>query len=128
MANTVLKHKNLSVRMNYHDLAEVLSIINQRAAVTSVVRTITEPWLDHIKEDVGYVLLDTQLLENSEAVGVMEHVLADVIYEVKNGTLLPKTQRWELVKNDREQMSAYFQRLELISKDLQRFLQSIQGR
>jgi hypothetical protein len=54
MANAVLKFRDQTIRINYHDLAEVLAMLNQRLETASPARQVTEPWLNHIQEDLGY--------------------------------------------------------------------------
>jgi len=119
MANTVLKFKDQAVRMNYHDLAEVLSMLNQRLETASSARHVTEPWLNHIQEDLGYVLLGTSLLDGPGVISNFEMALTKLSSDLRTGNIYPDTSRWNNVSNDIREQSAYLQRMQAIIRDLQ---------
>lgn len=118
MANTVLKFRGQSIRMNYHDLAEVLSLLNQKLTAASPARQVTEPWLNHIQEDLGYVLLDTNVLERLDVISDFETGLAALSADLRAGNVSPNTSRWSVVTNDIRQQSAYLQRMQAVIRDL----------
>ena len=118
MANTVLKFRNKSVRMNYHDLAEVLALLNQRLEPASLARQITEPWLNHIQEDLGYVLLDASLLDRPGVISKFEIALSKLSSDLRTGNVSPDTPRWNNVSNDIREQSAYLQRIQAVIRDL----------
>lgn len=82
MANTVLKFKSHKVRLNYHDLAEVLSMLNERFDVTSPANQVTEQWLNHIKEDLDYVQLDTSLLHGPGVISDFDRALSKLSVDI----------------------------------------------
>jgi len=112
MANTVLKFRDQTVRMNYHDLAEVLVMLNQRLETASSARQVTEPWLSHIQEDLGYVQLDTTLLDGPGVIADFEITLSKLSSELQTGNVSPDTSRWNSVSSDIRQQSAYVQRIQ----------------
>lgn len=122
MANTVLKLKDQSVRVNYHDLAEVLTMLNQRLEAVSVVREVTEPWLKHIHEDLGYVLLDTKMLERSDVITEFDHALTMLSSDLRSGTASPNTSRWRNASHGVRQQSGYTSRVQSVIRELQSVL------
>ena len=118
MANTVLKFRNKTVRMNYHDLAEVLTMLNQRLETASLIRKVTEPWLNHIQEDLGYVLLDTNLLDIPGVISDFEMALTKLSSDLRTGNVIPDTSRWNNVSNNIREQSAYLQRMQTVIQDL----------
>ena len=118
MANTVLNFRDQTVRVNYHDLAEVLLILNQRLETVSPARQVTEPWLNHIQEDLGYVLLDTSLLDRPGVISEFEIALTKLSSDLRTGNVSPGTPRWNQVSNDIRQQSAYLQRIQAVIRDL----------
>ncbi|MEM9312214.1 MAG: hypothetical protein AAGA34_12290 [Pseudomonadota bacterium] len=89
MANTALKFRDQAIRINYHDLAEVLAMLNQRLETASLVRNVTEPWLNHIREDLGYVLLDTNLLDGPGVISDFEMALTKLSSDLRTGNVSP---------------------------------------
>ena len=118
MANTVFKFKDQTIRINYHDLAEVLALLNQRLETTSLARQVTEPWLNHIEEDLGYVLLNTSLLDVPGVIAEFEVALTSLSSDLRTGNVSPNTSRWHRVSNDIRQQSAYLQRMQAVIRDL----------
>ncbi|WP_415401736.1 hypothetical protein [Tateyamaria sp. SN3-11] len=118
MANTVLKFKDQTIRINYHDLAEVLAVLNQRLETASLARQVTEPWLNHIEEDLGYVLLDKSLLDVPGVNSDFEMALIKLSADLRTGDVSPNTSRWNNVSNDIRQQSAYLQRMQAVIQDL----------
>lgn len=118
MANTVLKFRDQAIRINYHDLAEVLAMLNQRLETGSLVRKVTEPWLNHIQEDLGYVLLDTNLLDGPGVISDFEMVLTKLSSDLRTGNVSPDTSRWKNVSNNIREQSAYLQRMQTVIRDL----------
>ena len=118
MANTVLKFRNKTVRMNYHDLAEVLAVLNQRLEPTSLARQVAELWLNHIREDLGYVLLDTDLLDGPGVISDFEMALTKLSSDLRTGNVSPDTSRWKNVSNNIREQSAYLQRMQTVIRDL----------
>ncbi|MEM6634480.1 MAG: hypothetical protein AAF667_01195 [Pseudomonadota bacterium] len=94
MANTLLKFRDKKIRVNHHDLAEVLAILNQRLETASSARQVTEPWLSHIQEDLGYVLLDTSLLDDPGVISDFEMALTKLSCDLRTGNISPDTSRW----------------------------------
>lgn len=122
MANTVLKFGDRSARMNYHDLAEVLSILNQRLETASAAREVTEPWQKHIQEDLGYVLLDTNALDGSNVISEFNAALSQLSFDLRSGRVSPDTPRWRNVSSDIRQQSDYAHRMQYVIRELQRVL------
>ncbi|WP_299649419.1 hypothetical protein [uncultured Tateyamaria sp.] len=118
MANTVLKFKDQTIRINYHDLAEVLAVLNQRLETASLARQVTEPWLNHIEEGLGFVLLDTSLLNVPSVISDFETALTKLSSDLRTGDVSPNTSRWNNVSNDIRQQSAYLQRMQAVIRDL----------
>ena len=118
MANTVLKFRNKTVRMNYHDLAEVLAVLNQRLEPASLARQVAELWLNHIHEDLGYVLLDTDLLDGPGVISDFEMALTKLSSDLRTGNVSPDTSRWNNVSNNIREQSAYLQRMQTVIRDL----------
>ena len=118
MANTVLNFRDQTVRVNYHDLAEVLLTLNQRLETVSPARQVTEPWLNHIQEDLGYVLLDASLLDRPGVISEFEIALTKLSSDLRTGNVSPDTPRWNQVSNDIRQQSAYLQRIQAVIRDL----------
>lgn len=118
MANTVLKFRNKTVRMNYHDLAEVLAVLNQRLEPASLARQVAELWLNHIREDLGYVLLDTDLLDGPGVISDFEMALTKLSSDLRTGNVSPDTSRWNNVSNNIREQSAYLQRMQTVIRDL----------
>ncbi len=118
IANTVLKFKDQTIRINYHDLAEVLALLNQRLETESLARQVTEPWLKHIEEDLGYVLLNTSLLDVPGVISEFEIALTRLSSDLRTGNVFSNTSRWHRVSNDIRQQSAYLQRMQAIIRDL----------
>lgn len=118
MANTVLKFRDQTVRINYHDLAEVLAMLNQRLETASLIRKVTEPWLNHIQEDLGYVLLDTNLLDIPGVISDFEMALTKLSSDLRTGNVSPDTSRWNNVSNNIREQSAYLQRMQTVIQDL----------
>ena len=122
MANTVLKFRNKTVRMNYHDLAEVLAVLNQRLEPASLARQVSEPWLRHIREDLGYVLLDASPLDLPGVISNFEMALTKLSSDLRTGNVSPDTPRWNNVSNDIREQSAYLQRMQTVIRDLRNAL------
>jgi hypothetical protein len=118
MANTVLKFRDQAIRINYHDLAEVLAMLNQRLETASLARKVTETWLNHIQEDLGYVLLDTNLLDGPGVTSDFEMALTKLSSDLQTGNVSPGTSRWNNVSNDIREQSAYLQRMQTVIQDL----------
>lgn len=118
MANTVLKFRDQTIRINYHDLTEVLAMLNQRLEPASLARQITEPWLNHIQEDLGYVLLDASLLDRPGVISKFEIALSKLSSDLRTGNVSPDTPRWNNVSNDIREQSAYLQRIQAVIRDL----------
>ena len=118
MANTVLKFKDQTIRINYHVLAEVLAMLNQSLEAASLVRKVTEPWLNHIQEELGYVLLDTNLLDGPGVISDFEMALTKLSSDLRTGNVSPDTSRWNNVSNDIREQSAYLQRMQTVIQDL----------
>ncbi len=118
MANTILKFRDQTIRINYHDLAEVLAMLNQRLETASLIRKVTEPWLNHIQEDLGYVMLDTNLLDIPGVISDFEMALTKLSSDLRTGNVSPDTSRWNNVSNNIREQSAYLQRMQTVIQDL----------
>ncbi len=118
MANTVLKLGPQSVRINYHDLADVLSILNRQLGEASVLRKVTEPWLNHIRDDLGYVLLNTEVLNNKKVLAELDLALTSLSSDLRSARVAPDTPRWKKVTGDTQQSSAYLNRLQVVIREL----------
>lgn len=122
MANTILRFRDQSVRINYHDLAEVLSMLNQRLETVSAAREVTEPWLTHIQEDLGYVLLDTKAFGRSDVISEFDAALTKLSRDLRSGNVSPDTPRWRIVSNDIRRKSDYTHRIQAVVRELQSVL------
>lgn len=118
MANTVFNFRDQTVRMNYHDLAEVLSMLNQRLESASSARQVTELWLNHIQEDLGYVLLSAGPLGDPSVISEFESALSKLSSDLRTGDVSPDTSRWNNVSNDIRGQAAYLQRMQAVIRDL----------
>lgn len=118
MANTVLKFKDQTIRINYHVLAEVLAMLNQSLEAALLVRKVTEPWLNHIQEELGYVLLDKNLLDGPGVISDFEMALSKLSSDLRTGNVSPGTSRWNNVSNDIREQSAYLQRMQTVIQEL----------
>lgn len=118
MANTVLKLGPQSVRINYHDLADVLSILNRQLGEASLLRKVTEPWLNHIRDDLGYVLLNTEVLNNKKVLAELDLALTSLSSDLRSARVAPDTPRWKNVTGDTQQSSAYLNRLQVVIREL----------
>ncbi|MEM6498288.1 MAG: hypothetical protein AAF709_16385, partial [Pseudomonadota bacterium] len=77
------------------------------------------PWLNHIQEDLGYVLLDTNVLERPDVISDFETGLAALSFDLRTGHVSPNTSRWSNLTNDMRQQSAYVQRMQSVIRGLQ---------
>jgi len=110
--------------MNYHDLAEVLSMLNQRLETASSARQVTEPWLNHIQENLGYVLLEKTELDRPNVISDLDIALNELYSDLRTGNVFPDTSRWNNVSNDIRQQSAYVQRMQKVIRELQSVIAS----
>ncbi len=93
-------------------------MLNQGLEKASSARKITEPWLNHIQEDLGYVLLDTRLLDGPGFIPDFEIALTKLSSDPRTGNVSPDTLRWNNVSNDIRELSAYLQRMQAVIRDL----------
>ncbi|MEM8787390.1 MAG: hypothetical protein AAGE76_03925 [Pseudomonadota bacterium] len=104
--------------MNYHGLAEVLAVLNQRLQPASLARQIAGPWLNHIQEDLGYVLLDASPLDHPGVISEFEGALSKLSSDLRTGNVFPDAPHWNNVSNDIREQSAYLQRMRAVIRDL----------
>ena len=96
MANTFLDRGERSIRMSYYLLANALAVLRERLPSNDPARRLGDPWLAHIEDELGYVLLDETLLEDREGVRRLRDVLQELVNELGRGESPPEpTINWK---------------------------------
>ena len=85
MANTFLIRGEREVRLPYYMLGNALATLRARLPAEDPARRLADPWLAHIEEDMGHVLMDKSLLEDREGVGRLREVLDELADELALG-------------------------------------------
>ena len=87
MANTIILRGDRSVRLPYRMLGNALATLQARLPQDNPARRLSDPWLDHIEERLGYVNLDEALLEDREGVRRLREELNRVADELERGEM-----------------------------------------
>lgn len=89
MANTHLYRGERHVRLPYWRLQNAFEVLDVRLSPDDPARRLMDPWLAHIRETLGYVLLDKALLEDRDGVRQLRDALVPLADEMERGEPAP---------------------------------------
>lgn len=114
MANTHLYRGERHVRLPYWRLQDAFEVLDARLSPDDPARRLMDPWLAHIKEELGFVLLDKALLEDRAGVRRLRETLAPLAEDLERGGVgFPpdRTARLDDVQGLRDAMAQTCRRL-----------------
>ncbi len=91
MANTIITHRGHTARINYWRLQAAFETLADMLPADDAARRVFMPWLAHINEELGFVDLDVERLNDREAVARLRDALVTLATGLSKGTVaLPK--------------------------------------